>query len=269
MAEILQKMIDADVLVLASPVYFYSIDAQLKAVIDRTVASWLEVKNKEFYYITTMADNEKSSADTTLACFRGYADCVEGAVEKGAVVAGGVYEKGEIKNTCPVFDRNGEMIAFYDKMHLYSYLGDTENLNSVRGEKPVIATTDVGKIGISICYDIRFPEIYRCYAYGGADILVNMAAWPLSRRLHWETLTRARAIENQSFMIAVSQTGEIQNGIYNIGSSVVLSPLGETIASLEYEEAVLRAEFDLNDMKKLRETVKTLSDRQDNYTLEV
>ena len=108
MAEILQKMIDADVLVLASPVYFYSIDAQLKAVIDRTVARWLEVKNKEFYYITlfpyttlfrsTMADNEKSSADTTLACFRGYADCVEGAVEKGAVVAGGVYEKGEIKN---------------------------------------------------------------------------------------------------------------------------------------------------------------------------
>ena len=61
-------------------------------------ARWLEVKNKEFYYITTMADNEKSSADTTLACFRGYADCVEGAVEKGAVVAGGVYEKGEIKN---------------------------------------------------------------------------------------------------------------------------------------------------------------------------
>lgn len=62
------------------------------------VARWLEVKNKEFYYITTMADNEKSSADTTLACFRGFADCVEGAVEKGTVVAGGVYEKGEIKN---------------------------------------------------------------------------------------------------------------------------------------------------------------------------
>ena len=70
-------------------------------------------------------------------------------------------------------------------------------------------------------------------------------------------------------MIAVSQTGEIQNGIYNIGSSTVLSPLGETIASLEYEEAVLKAEFDLADMKKLRETVKTLSDRHDNYTLEV
>lgn len=97
MAEVLQKMIDADVIVLASPVYFYSIDAQLKAVIDRTVARWLEVKNKEFYYIITMADEENASADTTLACFRGYADCVEGAVEKGAIIAGGVYEIGAVK----------------------------------------------------------------------------------------------------------------------------------------------------------------------------
>lgn len=99
MAEVLQKMIDADVLVLASPVYFYSIDAQLKAVIDRTVARWLEVKNKEFYYIVTMADEEAASADTTLACFRGYADCVEGAVEKGVIIGGGVYEPGAVKQT--------------------------------------------------------------------------------------------------------------------------------------------------------------------------
>lgn len=97
MAGVIQKMIDADVLVLASPVYFYSIDAQLKALIDRTVARWLEVKNKEFYYIVTMADEEAVSADTALACFRGYAACVEGAVEKGIIIGGGAYEKGEIK----------------------------------------------------------------------------------------------------------------------------------------------------------------------------
>lgn len=97
MAEVLQKIIDADVLVLASPVYFYSIDAQLKTVIDRTVARWLEVKDKEFYYIVTAADEELSSAETTLACFRGYADCVDGAVEKGVICGMGAYEKGEIK----------------------------------------------------------------------------------------------------------------------------------------------------------------------------
>lgn len=99
MADVLQKMIDADVIVLASPVYFYSIDAQLKAVIDRTVARWLEVENKEFYYIVTMADESTASADTTLACFRGYADCVQGAREMGVIIGSGVYEPGKVKNT--------------------------------------------------------------------------------------------------------------------------------------------------------------------------
>lgn len=99
MAEILQKMIDADVLVLASPVYFYSIDAQLKALIDRTVARWLEVRNKEMYYIVTAADGERAAADTTLACFRGYAECIDGAEEKGIIYGMGAYEKGEINGT--------------------------------------------------------------------------------------------------------------------------------------------------------------------------
>lgn len=99
MAQILDKIIAADVIVLASPVYFYSIDAQLKAVIDRTVARWLEVKNKEFYYIATCADTDRASTETTIACMRGYADCVEGAVERGVIYGTGAYEKGEIKNT--------------------------------------------------------------------------------------------------------------------------------------------------------------------------
>ena len=86
MADVLQKMIDADVLV-------------LKAVIDRTVARWLEVKNKDFYYIITMADEDESSADTTLACLRGYADCVQGAQEKGVIIGNGVYEPGKVTDT--------------------------------------------------------------------------------------------------------------------------------------------------------------------------
>lgn len=99
MSEVLQKIIDADVLVLASPVYFYSIDAQLKTLIDRTVSRWTEVKNKEFYYIMTAADSGFEAMETTLACFRGYADCVNGAKEMGVVYGVGVYEKGEIKDT--------------------------------------------------------------------------------------------------------------------------------------------------------------------------
>lgn len=99
MGEILQKIIDADVLVLASPVYFYSICAQLKALIDRTVARWEEVRDKELYYIATCADGETASTDTTLACFRGYADCIEGAKEMGYVLGTGVYALGEVQDT--------------------------------------------------------------------------------------------------------------------------------------------------------------------------
>ena len=108
MPEILQKMIDADVIVLSSPVYFYSIDAQLKTVIDRTVARWEEVKDKEFYYIATCADNDTSSQERTIECFRGYADCVEGAVEKGIIYGIGAYKPGEIKDT-PAFAEAYEM----------------------------------------------------------------------------------------------------------------------------------------------------------------
>ncbi len=98
MGEVLQKIIDADVLVLASPVYFYSIGAQLKAVIDRSVARWLEVKDKELYYIMTAAEDTPAAMETTLACLRGYADCVEGAREMGVIYGTGVYQKGEIRS---------------------------------------------------------------------------------------------------------------------------------------------------------------------------
>lgn len=108
MADVLQKIIDSDVIVLASPVYFYSIDAQLKALIDRTVARWLEVKNKEFYYIATCADEEKASCETTFDCFRGYADCVDGAKECGLIYGTGVYEKGEILAT-PIMEQAYQM----------------------------------------------------------------------------------------------------------------------------------------------------------------
>lgn len=99
MAEVMQKMIDADVIVLASPVYFYSISAQLKAVIDRTVARWTEVENKQLYYILTMAEEDPAMSEYAIASLHGYAECVEGAQEKGTLVAYGVYEAGEVRNT--------------------------------------------------------------------------------------------------------------------------------------------------------------------------
>ena len=99
MTEVLQKMIDADVLVLASPVYFYSIDAQMKAVIDRTLAQWTKLPDKEFYYIMTAADSEDEAFDTSLACFRGFAVCLKGSKEMGVIRGGGVYEAGAVRKT--------------------------------------------------------------------------------------------------------------------------------------------------------------------------
>ena len=97
MTDILQKIIDCNVLVLSSPVYFYSICAQLKAVIDRTVARWTDIANKELYYIATAAEEDEDTLDTTLACFHGFAMCIDGYEEKGTLYGKGVSEKGEVK----------------------------------------------------------------------------------------------------------------------------------------------------------------------------
>lgn len=98
MGKILQKIIDCDVLVLSSPVYFYSICAQLKAVIDRTVARWTEIANKDLYYIMTAAEEDEDTMDGTLACFHGFAMCIDGYEEKGTLYGKGVYEKDDVFN---------------------------------------------------------------------------------------------------------------------------------------------------------------------------
>lgn len=108
MAEILDKIQAADVIVMASPVYFYSIDSQMKAVIDRSVARWTNIRNKEFYYIMTAAEDSSDVMDCTLECFRGFARCLDGAREMGVIWGKGVYEAGAIKEM-PVMQEAYEM----------------------------------------------------------------------------------------------------------------------------------------------------------------
>ena len=97
MADILDEMQAADVIVMASPVYFYSIDAQMKILIDRSLARWTNMPNKEFYYIITCADPDRAAAQTTLDCFHGFAVCLDGAAEKGVIYGTGLYEAGAAK----------------------------------------------------------------------------------------------------------------------------------------------------------------------------
>lgn len=109
MAEILDKMVNADVIVLATPVYFYSVDGQMKTFIDRTVPRYTEISNKDFYFIMTAADTEKSSLERTMETFRGFTeDCLDNSREKGIIYGVGAWQIGEIKNT-PAFDEAYEM----------------------------------------------------------------------------------------------------------------------------------------------------------------
>ena len=99
MAEVLQKMVDADVIVISTPVYFYTMDGQVKTLIDRTVARYTEINNKEFYFIATAADDSEKLMERTIDGFRGFTDCLDGAKEKGIIYGKGAWHVGEIKGT--------------------------------------------------------------------------------------------------------------------------------------------------------------------------
>lgn len=168
-------------------------------------------------------------------------------------------------NTCPVINRNGELIATYNKNHLYSYYDDSEGSYITKGDNPVITNIEGVKIGLTICYDIRFPEIYRAYRKAGADILVNMAAWPLSRAIHWDSLTQARAVENQTYMVALTQTGNLPTGAKNLGHSLIYDYSGNILSEIRTNEGCISATINLNDMYDFRDKCTVLKDIQESY----
>ena len=173
----------------------------------------------------------------------------------------------EIKyfNTCPVIDRQGEIICAYNKNHLFSYYDDSENSVITKGNNPKIVTIDKVKFGLSICYDIRFPEIYRAYRKAGADVLINLAAWPSSRAIHWNALTQARAVENQSYMIALTQTGTLLTGEKNLGHSLVYDYSGNILDEINNSEGSISAILNINKMYEFRDKCTILKDIQDKY----
>ena len=125
------------------------------------------------------------------------------------------------------------------------------------------------KIGLSICYDIRFPEIYRAYALKGADMLVNMAAWPLSREIHWTSLTHARAVENQSYFIALTQSGTLKDGSMNLGKSTIIDYKGENLDETTDLEGAINAELNFDDEYDFRHKCTVLKDIHNDYNVEV
>ncbi len=189
------------------------------------------------------------------------------------IIGGSFIEKGSdnnLYNTCPVINRKGKLVATYSKNHLYSYCGCAEGSYIKVGKSPVMVNIEGINIGLTICYDIRFPEIFRAYREAGADILVNMAAWGSKKPIPWETLTRARAIENQAYMIAVTQSGQIKGDEWNIGHSRIFDYLGETISEIKnQEEGIMTCEINLKSMYEYRNSCTILRDIRDNYEVRV
>jgi len=174
-------------------------------------------------------------------------------------------QNGVYYNTCPVINRKGKMISFYNKNHLFSYYGCGEGTYVSEGSNPVMVDIEGVKIGLTICYDIRFPELYRAYRKAGADLLVNMAAWPYSRDIHWDSLTKARAIENQTFMVALTQTGILKDGSRNYGHSAIYDYNGNTLCEINEEEGGIYTEIEFKNMYEFRKNCKVLDDIHEKY----
>lgn len=178
-------------------------------------------------------------------------------------------QNGLYYNTCPVIDRNGKLIASYSKNHLYSYYGCDEGSFITAGKSPVMVNLDGIYFGLTICYDIRFPEIYRAYRKAGADILVNCAAWGSKKPIPWDVMTKSRAVENQCYMVALTQCGHIENYEYNLGESRIIDFKGEEIASISKIEGLVSAKISLNDMYEFRDKCTILNDIKENYEVKL
>ncbi len=175
-------------------------------------------------------------------------------------------QKNNCYNACPVIDRSGNLVATYEKNHLFSYYGSDEGKYVQAGNNPVMVTLDGINIGLTICFDIRFPEIYRAYRKAGADLLVNMAAWGSNKPVPWEVMTRSRAVENQTFMVALTQCGPIANGEFNIGHSRIIDYNGNVISEIkDQKEGIMYAELDLREMYDFREKCTILNDIKEKY----
>lgn len=190
------------------------------------------------------------------------------AKEFGVNILGGSFiEKRDEKlyNTCPVINRNGEVVCTYEKNHLFSYYGCAEGSYITRGENPVMVELDGVKLGLTICYDIRFPEIYRAYRKAGADILVNMAAWGANKKIPWDSMTTSRAVENQSYFVALTQTGDLRDGEKNLGHSMIMDYKGDILAEIDKVEGGIRAVCDLDEMYEFRNKCRVLEDIKESY----
>jgi predicted amidohydrolase len=173
-----------------------------------------------------------------------------------------------IYNTSVLVAPDGEIEAVYRKIHLFDVdLGPnarfTESLTIAPGKDVVVAQTPFGGVGLSICYDVRFPELYRAMAAQGTSFLCVPAAFtPQTGKDHWETLLRARAIENQAFVVAPAQCGRHGKDRRSHGRSLIIDPWGLVLAQAGDQPAVITADCDLDELERVRKRLPSLTHRR-------
>ncbi|RXZ80205.1 carbon-nitrogen family hydrolase [Paenibacillaceae bacterium] len=177
------------------------------------------------------------------------------------LIAGSIAERQEsgVRNTTYAFDRSGELHADYSKIHLFRLMDEEKYLQA--GNKVGSLAVDGNEAGMMICYDIRFPELSRKLALGGAKMLFVPAQWPNPRLHHWRTLLIARAIENQMYVIACNRVGTSGDTSF-FGHSLIIDPWGEVIAEAGSEETILQASIDLALVDEVRGRIPVFEDRR-------
>jgi len=165
-----------------------------------------------------------------------------------------------LANTSVLFDRDGERLAVYRKHHLFGY-ESAEAQMLVRGETLGIAEFEGATVGMTTCYDLRFPELYRSIAEAGADLVLVPSAWPYPRVEHWKLLPRARAVENQLFVATINGSGDFEDASL-LGRSTVYDPWGTTLASTGDDPDLVVTDVDLDRVEAVREEFPAWRDRR-------
>jgi nitrilase len=173
-------------------------------------------------------------------------------------------EPGKVRNTLMVYGPEGETIGRYDKIHLFGFSRGEESYDESRtivaGSEVRAVETPLGRVGLSVCYDLRFPELYR--AMGAVSLIVAPSAFTYTTgQAHWEILLRARAIENQCYLLAAAQGGRHRNGRRTWGHSMLINPWGEVISVLPEGEGVVAGEMDTEALGVWRENLPALKHR--------
>ena len=173
-------------------------------------------------------------------------------------------DPARLRNACLVFDADGERRARYDKIHLFGFRKGDEVYDEAatieRGSRPVALDTPWGRLGLGICYDLRFPELFR--GLGAMDMLALPAAFTeTTGRAHWELLLRARAVENQCYVLAAAQGGRHPTGRMTHGNSMIVDPWGEVLARIDKGEGVAIAEIDPARIAEVRAQLPALQHR--------